>query len=115
MADLVGLDVQKSLKTFIPIFFTYEIPPSFYSFEELSEAFCSLGDHEGTLQFEYDDDSMETKIILTFFGGTLGVLRFDEKSIFKTFLGFDPFWDSKPPLRYSSEKIAYLSTVDKIH
>ena len=29
-----------------------------------------MGDHEGTLQIEYDDISMKTNLILTRFGGT---------------------------------------------
>ena len=36
-----------------------------------------MGDHEGTLQFEYDDSSMKTTLILTRFGGTLGMLKFN--------------------------------------
>ena len=48
-----------------------------------------MGDHEVTLQIEYDDDiSMETKSVLTRFGGTLGTLELDEKSIVNTILGF---------------------------
>ena len=37
-----------------------------------------MGDHEATLQIEYDDISMKTKVILTPFGSTFGKLRFDE-------------------------------------
>ena len=38
-----------------------------------------MGDHEGTLQFEYDDISKKTKHILTRFGSTFRNLKFDEK------------------------------------
>ena len=80
-------------------------------------------DHEGTLQIDYDDISMRTKIILTRFGGTSGTLRFDERSSFKTFSGFTPYWDYKPtnavqvdsPRVYTSVKFLNLSTIDKIH
>ena len=30
-----------------------------------------MGDHEGRLEIEYDDNSLKTKLILTRFGGTL--------------------------------------------
>ena len=55
-----------------------------------------MGDHEGTLQIEYDDFSLKTKLLLTHFGSTFGTLRFDEKSLFKTLLGFKPYGDYMP-------------------
>ena len=39
-----------------------------------------MGDHERSIQAENDHMSMKTKRILTRFGLTFGVLRFDEKS-----------------------------------
>ena len=82
-----------------------------------------MGDHEGTLQNEYDGVSIKTKLVLTRLGSTFGTLRFDEKSFFNTFLGFIPFLDYKPstaihadsPGVYISEKFAKLSTKDRIH
>ena len=59
-----------------------------------------MGDHDGTPQIEYDDISMKTQLILIRFGGTFGTLRFDEKSVFKTSLGFTPFWDYNPPMQF---------------
>ena len=50
-----------------------------------------MGDHEGTLQIEYDDDTMKTKLVLTRFGSTFGTLRFDERSFFDTLLCFTPY------------------------
>ena len=46
-----------------------------------------MGDHEGTLQIEYDeyddeDDTVKTKLALTRFGSTFGTLRFDKKIVF---------------------------------
>ena len=52
-----------------------------------------MGDQEETLQNDYDDDSMRTKLILTRFGGTFGTLRSDEKSFFITLLNFTPNGD----------------------
>ena len=42
-----------------------------------------MGDHEGTLQFEYDAINKKAKLILTHFGSTFGTLRSDEKSFVK--------------------------------
>ena len=57
------------------------------------------------------------------FGGTFGTLRFNDKTSFKTLLGFTPYWDYKPnnafhadnPGVYASDKTLNLSTKDKIH
>ena len=83
-----------------------------------------LGDHEGTLQIEYDDLHKKTKHILTHFGSTFGTLRFDEKSFIRTLLKFEPYWDYKPtnafnadaPGVYTSDKtFLNLNTMNKIH
>ena len=55
-----------------------------------------MGDLQGTLQSDNDDNSLKTKITLTRFGGTFGVVRFDGKSFFNTFLSFTPYSDPKP-------------------
>ena len=65
---------------------------------------------------------MNTKLILNRLGGTFGTLTFDEKSFFKTSIGFTSYWDYKPtnekpadsPVVYTSEKFINLSTIDKI-
>ena len=80
-------------------------------------------DHEGTLQIKYDGSSMKTNIMLTRFGGTFGTLRFNEKTFFKTILGFTPYWDYKPnaaihansPGVTISHKHLSFSPVAKIH
>ena len=89
----------------------------------MPEFFYTLGDHEGTLQIKYDDMSIETELISNRFGETLGTLRFEEKSFLIISLGLTSHWDYKPtnaihadsPCVYSSEKLLYLSTKDKIH
>ena len=53
--------------------------PGSYTIKRTSEVVYTMGDHEGTIQIEYDDISLKTKIILTRFGLTIGTLRFDEK------------------------------------
>ena len=82
-----------------------------------------MGDHEGTLQNEYDDVTMKTKLILTRFVGTFGTLIFDEKSFFSTLLGFTPYWDFKPTNAIhadglgvcTSDKILTLCKIAEIH
>ena len=50
-----------------------------------------MADHEETLQFEYDDKNSKATLTLARFGERFGFLRLDEKSIFKTLLGFTPW------------------------
>ena len=52
-----------------------------------------MGDYEGTLQIEYDDLTMKTKLNLTLFSGNLGTLRFDADSFLTSLLGFTPYCD----------------------
>ena len=52
-------------------------------------------DHEGTLQNEYIDFTMKAKLILTQFGGTFEMLRFDEKSFLDTLMDITPYWVHK--------------------
>ena len=43
------------------------------------------------------------------------VIRFDEKSFFRTLLGLNPHWDLKHYNEYISRKIMYSSTIDRAH
>ena len=123
----VGLDednIRLILKQYNEKFVTYELDPGNYTIEDLKKAVYPLGDHEGTLQIEYDDLNKKVKLILTRFGETFGTLRFDKKLFFHTLLGFTPYWDYKPtnaihadaPGVYSSDKVILnLKTINKIH
>ena len=54
----VGLEednIQLILKQYNEKFVTYELNPGNYTIEDLKKAVYPLGDHEGTLQIEYDD------------------------------------------------------------
>ena len=96
---VIGLEednIQLILKQYFEKFVTYELDPGNYTNEDLQEAVYPLGDHEDTLQIEYDDLNKKVKLILTRFGSTFGTLRFDEKSFFHTIIGFAPYWDYKP-------------------
>ena len=124
---VIGLEednVRLSIKQYNEKFVTYELDPGNYTIEDLQKAVYPLGDHEDTLQIEYDDLNKKFKLILTRFGSIFGTSRFDKKSFFHTLLGFTPYWDYKPanaihadsPCVYTSDKIFLnLNTIDKIH
>ena len=88
--------IQFILKQYNEKFVTYELDPGNYTIEDLQKALYLFGDHEGTLQINYDDLNKKVTFILTRFGSTFGTLRFDKKSFFHTFLSFIPYWDYKP-------------------
>ena len=123
----IGLDeddIQLILKQYNENFVSYELEPGIYTIEDLQKAVYPIGVHEGTLiHIEYDDLNKKLKLILTIFGSTFGMLRFDKKSFLHTLLGFDPYWDYKitgmfddSPGVYTNDKIILnLNTIDKIH
>ena len=113
---IIGLeedDIQLILKQYNEKFVTYELDPGNYTIEDFKKAVYPLGDHERTLEIEYDDSNKKVKLVLTRFGDTFGTLRFDKKSFFHTIFGFVPYWDYKPtnaihadaPGVYTSDKI----------
>ena len=99
-------------------FVTYQLSSGIYSIVDISKVLSTLGDHEGTLQIEYNDINMKTKLILTRFGSIFGVLKIDKKPFLKTFLCFTPYWEYKPtnalhadsPGVYTSDKTLPLKT-----
>ena len=111
---MVGLEednIQLILKQYNEKFITYDIDPGNYNIEDIQKAVYPLGDHENTLQIEYDDLNKKVKLILTRFG----TLRFDKNSFFHTLLGFEPYWDYKPGVYTSNKIILNLNTINKIH
>ena len=119
VVNLLEEDIQLILKEYNSHFITYELNPGLYTIQDISDAIQTFSGHMETIQIEYDDISMKTKIILKYIGGremfVLGTLRFDERSFFLTLLGFTPYWDYKPSGVYTSDKILNLKTVNKIH
>ena len=121
--NLDEVDIQSILKQYNANFVIFEIDPGIYIIKDLHEAVHPLGDHEGTLQIEYDDLNNKVKLILTRFGSTFGTLRFDEKSFFHTLLKFEPYSDYKPTNAlhavslgvYTIEKNLNLNTINIIH
>ena len=57
------------LKQNFSFFISLEMRLGIYSNKDISEVIYTMGDHEGTIQIEIDDNSMKTKIIF---------IRFDE-------------------------------------
>ena len=80
VVGLEGDDIYLILKQNISFFITFELSPAIYNIKDISEAVHTKGDHEGTIQSEYDDVGLKTKLILTRFGLTFGVLRLKEKT-----------------------------------
>ena len=73
---VVGLDeddILLVLKQYSSNFGTYDLSLGVYSFKDISEEVNTMGDHEGSLQIEYDDIRMKIKLILTRLGGSLGL------------------------------------------
>ena len=69
--DLEEENIRLILKQYNEKFITYELDPGNYTIEDLKKAVYPLGDHEGTLQIEYDDLNKKVKLILTRFGESL--------------------------------------------
>ena len=115
--------VQSISKQYNSHFNTQEIFPGIYTVDYISEAVYTKNDHEGTIQIKYDDISMKTKLILTRFGLTVGVLRFVEISFFSTVMGCTLFRDYIPTNAIhtdstgiiTSEKNINLGTKDESH
>ena len=96
---VVGLDeddIQLILKQNISNSVTFDLTPGIYSLKDTSDDVYIMGDHEGTLQSEYDHFNMKTELVLTGFGSNFEMLRFDEKSFIKTLSSFTPYWDYTP-------------------
>ena len=54
------VDKQLILKQYKSNFVTHDLSPGIYTIKDISDAVYTMGDHEGTLKFEYDDISMKT-------------------------------------------------------
>ena len=81
---IVGLhedDIHLIIKQYNSKIVPYEIPVVIYSNKDTSDFVYNMEHHKGALQNEYDDVSVETKLILSSFV----MLRFNEKSFLKTF------------------------------
>ena len=115
--DLVEDDIRLVLDENNSTFITYELDPGIYNFKYLSEALFNFLRHEypssnSEIVIEYDDITMKTKLFVK--SGIIAI-RFDEKSVFNTVLGFNHGWDYKHYNEYTSQKIVNLNATNKIH
>ena len=92
---VIGLDekdIQIILKEYNSHFITYELTPGIYSIQVISDTIYNFSVNNESIQVEFDDISMKTKIILKYIGNrkkfVLGTLRFDETSFFSQFIRF---------------------------
>ena len=109
LRSLTGLkedDIQLLLKQYNSKFNLYEISPGIYTFEDLCEVLSRAFGKEFEIRreikpntknakydwiiIECDNNTMETKLIVRY---EINAMRFDEKSLFSTILGFPPYWD----------------------
>ena len=113
---VVGLDednIRLTLKHNNSKFLNFEVSTEIHTIRDIAEVVYTISDHEGTLQMEYNDTGMKTKLILTRFDGTFVTLRFHGKSLFNTLLGFTTCWVYKTtnavhadsPGDYTSDKL----------
>ena len=111
-------DIQLFLKEYNSHFITYELPPGIYSIQDILDTINTFSGHMETIQINYDDISMKSKIIIKYTDEqdilVLGTLRIDKRSFFHTLLGFISYWDYKSPGVYTSDKILNLNTTNKI-
>ena len=115
--DLIEDDVKLVLDEDNSSFITYELQSGIYTFKDNSEALFNILQSEypgpsNVIVIEYDDITMKTKLVVR--EGIIGI-RFDEKSFFRTILGFASGWDYKHYNKFISQKIVNLSNTNKIH
>ena len=92
--DLVEDDIRLVLDEYNSNFITYELDPGIYTIKDISETFFNILQSEypgpsNVIVIEYHDITMKTKLVVKF--GIIAI-RFDEKSFFRTILGFTPGW-----------------------
>ena len=115
--DLIEDDIKLVLDEYSSSFITYEISPGIYTFKDVSEALFNILQIEypgpsNVIDIEYDDITMKTKLVVRY--GIIAI-RFDERSVFNTVLGFTPGWDYKQYNKYTRQKILNLGGTNKIH
>ena len=96
--------MQLILKQYNSKFTTYKLPPSVYTFKDLSRNFKNEFEVRGGVQpkhkhvksdsiiIDSDNVSLITKLRL---GPQMNVLGFEKELFFDTILDFTPYWDYK--------------------
>ena len=90
-------------------FITYDIPQGAYTSREVLDYIDVFS--KGGLQIEYDHTSSKTKLLKTV---EIIIAMFDNKSFFKTQLGFTTYRDYEPNSEFVSRRIRNLGTIDEI-
>ena len=115
--DLIEDDIKLVLDEYNSSFITYELEPGIYSYREISEALFYILQSEypqsdSEILIRLDDITRKTKLVVN--SGIIAI-RFDEKSLFSTILGFTAGWDYKHYHQYLGQKIVNLSSTNKTH
>ena len=115
--DLIEDDINLVLHEYNSNFINYELQPGIYTFKDNSEALFNIlqSEYPGSLNvidFKFDDITRKTKLVVR---PGIKAIRFNERSFFSSILGFTPGWDYKHYIEYISQKIANLSSTNKIH
>ena len=110
-------DIRLVLDKYNSSFLIYVLESGIYTYKDNSNALFNILELEypasdGEILISFDDITRKTKLFVI-----LGIIfiRFDEKSIFSTFLGFTPGWDYKHYNEYTSQKVVNLSNTKKIY
>ena len=115
--DLIEDDIKLVLDEYNSSFITYELKPGNYSYREISEDLFNIllleyPSSDRKILIRLDDISRRTKLVVS--SGIIAI-RFDEKSVFSTILGFTAGWDYEHNNQYLSQKIVDLSSKNIIH
>ena len=115
--DLIEDDIRLVLNKCNSSFITYELQPGIYNFKDLSEALFNILQPDNPacdseILIRLDDITRKSKLVVR---PRFINIRFDEKSFFKTILGFTAGWDYKHYNQYTSLKFVNLSSTKKIH
>ena len=117
MADLVEDDFRLVSDEYNSILVTYKLPLGISTFKDLSEFLVRdfQAEYEGVdnaIVIEYDEIITKTKLVVR--SGIIAKM-FDEKSFFRTILGFNLHWNFEHYNEYISRNFTNVSTTDKIH
>ena len=105
--NLVEDDNGLVLDEYKSSFITYELEPGINSLKDLSEALFKILRPEyppssNEIVFEFNDTTRKTKLVVK---SSIIAIRFNERSFFKSILGFTPGWDYKHNNEYTSQKL----------
>ena len=115
--DMIEDDIRLALDEYNSSFVSYELQPGIYNFEDISEVLLNLlqtkyEEINNTVVIQFDDITVKVKLVVR--PGVIAI-KLDEKSIFRTILGFTSGWNYKHYNEYISQKNLNSSTTNKTH